>query len=112
MALRDRKHVLDRSIRIIAEGKTAAEQFFLEKQPGRFNWIRPRAGPIAFPGLLPDPKQRQQCVSASEYCQNLETGANLMLIPSTLFGYGDGNVRVSFGRKNAATLFAAWDDAM
>ena len=126
MALEDRDHILERSRSIIADGKTAAEDFFVRKHPDRFLWTPPRAGPIAYPSLLPapgSPCSPTRAVCSQEYCNRLEDAANLMVIPSKIFEDGvhapsssssstDANFRVSFGRKNTAALFAAWDDAI
>eukprot|EP00729_Bicosta_minor_P008521 gene8521-11681_t len=102
MALEDRDHILERSRSIIADG------------------------PIAYPSLLPapgSPCSPTRAVCSQEYCNRLEDAANLMVIPSKIFEDGvhapsssssstDANFRVSFGRKNTAALFAAWDDAI
>ncbi|MHA2113765.1 MAG: aminotransferase, partial [Candidatus Hodarchaeales archaeon] len=53
---------------------------------------RPQAGPIAFPRLTEE-------FSSEEFCTQLIDKAGVLLLPSSVFMYGDNHFRIGFGRK-------------
>jgi aspartate/methionine/tyrosine aminotransferase len=57
-----------------------------------FAWVRPQAGTIAFPRLSGG--------SALAFCRQVIRDTNIMLLPSTVYGYGDSHIRIGFGREN------------
>jgi aspartate/methionine/tyrosine aminotransferase len=65
---------------------------FMRSHQDRLRWGRPQAGSICFPRLL-------ATEGAERFCQTLVEEAGIMLVPSSLFEYGDGHVRVGFGRE-------------
>ena len=66
---------------------------FFEEFSDRFEWIRPQAGTIAFPKL-------KGSLKASDFCLKVVQEAGIMLLPSTVFDYGDQHFRLGFGREN------------
>ena len=66
-----------------------------------FDWQRPTAGPIAFPGLLRG--------SVDDFCRSAVREAGVLLLPGSL--YGDYNAfRVGFGRKNLPEALARLEE--
>ena len=47
--------------------------------------------------------------SAAAYCDDLLARTGLMLLPSTLFGFGDERVRVTFGHDVTLERLALWE---
>ena len=68
---------------------------FFAKFPSSFEWVRPKAGTIAFPRLIGD-------VNSLEFCRRVVEDANIMLLPSTVYDYDSSHVRIGFGRANMA----------
>lgn len=93
--------VLDASGRI-AEGNRAivrrnldALDALLSGDPGLLGWTRPRAGSVGLARLPGDEP-------ASRLCQDLLDETGLLLLPSTVFDFGDRHVRLGFGRADFA----------
>jgi aspartate/methionine/tyrosine aminotransferase len=91
VALRNKGAVLERNRGIIRSNLNLLDGFFADHEE-QFEWVRPEAGPVAFPRLRNG--------SADEFCTRLINEAGVLLMPSTIFDYGDSNFRVGFGRAN------------
>ncbi len=66
---------------------------FLTENSGWAEFSRPKAGTIGFVHLL---KEK----SAETFCKRLVQEHGVMLLPSTIYNYGDSHFRMGFGRKN------------
>ena len=66
-------------------------------------WVKPRAGTIGFPRLLGAPE-------AEAFCRKLVTETSIMLLPSTVYDYGNRHVRLGFGRENLPEALARLTD--
>jgi aspartate/methionine/tyrosine aminotransferase len=91
LALRHRQQIAGRNLDIIQHNLQLLDRFF-ERHADLFQWVRPIAGPIAFPRL-----------SGSEietFCDRLVTAAGVLLVPGTIFGDTQNHFRLGFGRKN------------
>ena len=66
---------------------------FFARHQDCFHWQMPRAGPIAFPSLIEEEDVEQ-------FCLELLTQAEVLLLPGTLFDEASRNFRIGFGRKN------------
>ena len=97
IALRHAETIVERNLRIIRENLDRLDTFF-ESHSGRFNWYRPRAGSIAFPGLLHEKVDR--------FCADLAAAAGVLLLPGTLYGNRFNAFRIGFGRKNLPEALA------
>jgi aspartate/methionine/tyrosine aminotransferase len=91
IALRHRKKIAQRNLEIILSNLKVLDGFF-SKHQARFTWIRPKAGPIAFPRLIGEDVER--------FCQELVTTAGVLLLPGTLFDDQENHFRIGYGRKN------------
>jgi aspartate/methionine/tyrosine aminotransferase len=91
LALRQREKLLARNQGIIQENLTLLDLFF-KAYPDRFEWVRPKAGPIAFPKLLGG--------SVEQFCHQLVTDSGVLLLPGTLYDHHGNHFRLGFARKN------------
>jgi aspartate/methionine/tyrosine aminotransferase len=96
IALRAREQVLSRSRDIVAANLALLDSFF-ERRADALTWVRPRGGSTAFPRLVPTGPAGG---SAEAFCSRLVEATGVLLLPSTTFGFGDGHVRLGFGRTD------------
>jgi aspartate/methionine/tyrosine aminotransferase len=98
MALRSAEPILAANrARVERNTRTAAEFFARHRET--FSWIPPRAGTVCFPRLL-SRGARGAAGGAEAFCAAVlkETGA--LLLPSTVYGYGDAHFRLGLGRDD------------
>jgi aspartate/methionine/tyrosine aminotransferase len=91
LALRQRRTLTRRNLQIIAANLRILDDFFARHE-ARFAWVRPQAGPIAFPRLLGE--------NISSFCHELVTRSGVLLLPGTVFDDPGNHFRIGFGRKN------------
>ncbi len=92
IALRAAPHVLERNRAILRENLTHVDAFFA-RWPNAYEWVRPRAGCIAFPRLtLPVPIE--------EFCSGLLHSEGVMLLPGTVYEHEGNFFRLGWGRRN------------
>ena len=92
MALRTRTRIVDRNLNIIKHNLSLIESFFSDHADA-FEWIRPKAGSVAFPALrLPLPIR--------EFCADLVNKKGVMLVPGDVYDFQGNNFRIGFGRTN------------
>lgn len=93
LALRHRDGIVDRNLELIRHNLDLLDQFFAV-HPGRFDWHRPKAGPIAFPRLTGG-------AVAAPFCERLVEQAGVLLLPGDLIdpAYAS-HFRIGFGRRN------------
>lgn len=99
IGLRARDRVVERSRGIVAANLPLLDAFF-ERQAGRFSWVRPRAGSIAFPRLL------AKGTTIDRFAADLVESEGVLIAPGSIFGMADGHFRIGFGRPD---LSAALD---
>lgn len=90
IALRARDRIIDRTIRILLENLTHADQFFA-KHDTRFEWIRPLASPVAFPRL-------KGTDSIERFCGKLREQKSTLLVPGSIFEFPGNHFRIGLGR--------------
>jgi aspartate/methionine/tyrosine aminotransferase len=91
IALRRCEPIIARNRWIIRDNLEHLERFFT-RHADRFDWRRPKAGPIAFPGL------RQG--SAQNFCRGLLENTGVLLLPGSMYGNYDDRFRIGFGRRD------------
>jgi aspartate/methionine/tyrosine aminotransferase len=91
LALRHADAIVGRNLKIIRENLDRLDLFF-GSHAELFAWSRPRAGSIAFPGLLRG--------EIDAFCADLVRKAGILLLPGTLYGPGYNAFRIGFGRRN------------
>lgn len=92
IALRAKEKIIAMHLARIQRNLATLDKFFAAHRD-LFEWVRPRAGTIAFPRY----KGPQ---SAWDFCQQVVKEANIMLLPSTVYDYDDHHFRLGFGREN------------
>jgi aspartate/methionine/tyrosine aminotransferase len=97
VALSHRDALLARTRKIIHANLDLLDSFFA-RHADTFTWVRPQAGPIAFPHLLKG--------DIDVFCHNLVTQHGVLLLPGTLFGDYGNHFRIGFGRKNLPEALA------
>ena len=92
IALRARESIVARNLGIVLENLAVADRFF-ERFSHLFRWLRPLAGPVAFPSLVLE-------IPIDQFCRNLLTREGVMVVPGSLFEFAGNHFRVGLGRKN------------
>lgn len=91
LALRHRQRLAGRNLALIARNLAIVEALFA-RHADRFAWVRPQAGPIAFPRLIGG--------EVEAFCHDLVTTANVLLMPGTVYEEGSSHFRIGFGRAD------------
>jgi aspartate/methionine/tyrosine aminotransferase len=103
IGLRERERIVARNLRTIA-GNLEKLEAFVAARPDLLTLVRPRAGSICFARL-------GAAEGALAFCRQLVEEAGVVLVPSTVFDYGDAHVRFGLGRiafGEGLEAFAAW----
>lgn len=91
VALKNRDRLVGRCREIVAANRPLLEAL-VSRQAERFSWRPPLAGPVAFARFRPG--------DATAFCEQLAQSADVMLLPSSVFEWGDSHVRFGFGRTS------------
>jgi aspartate/methionine/tyrosine aminotransferase len=101
LALRHRQQLAARNLGLVANNLKVLDSFFAS-HADRFAWVRPKAGPIAFPRLL-DGK-------VEDFCRELVNQAGVLLLPGSMYDDQGNHYRVGFGRKSLPQAIARLED--
>jgi aspartate/methionine/tyrosine aminotransferase len=101
IGLRARTEILDRHQARIRRNLALLDRFFA-RQARRLRWNRPRAGTVGLARLCAP-------LRATELCRRALAEAGVMLVPSTLFDYGDEHVRIGFGREDLGEVLGRFE---
>ena len=93
LAMRHREKIVERNLQIIRDNLILLDGF-LARHTDRFEWVRPRAGPIAFPRLIGE--------DVEQFCHELASAAGILLLPGTVYNHPGNHFRLGFARKNMA----------
>jgi aspartate/methionine/tyrosine aminotransferase len=104
IALRNAETLLARCRGIVTANRPRLEEF-LSRHNERFGWRPPRtAGPIAF--------VRFHSGDATAFCDRLVESHGVMLLPSSIFEWGESHVRFGFGRRSLPEALAALEEGL
>ena len=92
IALKKKETLIARNHSIIMNNLGLLDSFFAKHQ-NLFAWFKPKAASIAF-------VQTKFNKGAEAFCEDLVKKKEVLLVPSTKFGYGNRHFRLGFGRKN------------
>jgi aspartate/methionine/tyrosine aminotransferase len=92
IALRARDRILPRNRALLASNLARLDRFFA-RRPEAFEWIRPRAGSVAFPRLRVDRP-------IELFTTRLREAEGVLLLPGDVFGYWGNHFRIGFGRRS------------
>ena len=104
LALRNKEWILNRNRDIIKTNLKYLESFF-ERYAHLFEWLKPKAGPIAFPVL-------KFTDDAEAFCLDLVNKKGVLLLPGNMFNCNCNRqfVRFGFGRKNMPEALERLED--
>lgn len=91
VALKNAERLVARCRAIVGQNRPLVEAF-ASRHAERFAWRAPLAGPIAF--------ARFHSGDASAFCERLAREAGVMLLPASVFEWGESHVRFGFGRRS------------
>lgn len=91
IALRHREQIAGRNLQIIKHNLGLLDEFFA-RHASQFEWIRPKAGPIAFPKLFAG--------NIEVFCDELVNESGVLLLPGTLYDHPGNHFRIGFARKD------------
>ncbi|HEX7620923.1 MAG TPA: aminotransferase class I/II-fold pyridoxal phosphate-dependent enzyme [Anaerolineales bacterium] len=97
LALHQRDRITGRNLQIIHDNLSLLETFFNERAD-HFEWVRPKAGPIAFPRLAGE--------DVEQFCHKLVTSSGVLLLPGTMYDHPGNHFRMGFARKNMPQALA------
>lgn len=101
LGLRHRETLAKRNLELVTRNLALLDRFFATNG-GRFSWVRPQAGPVAFPKLL------QGNIDA--LCHDAVPKAGVLLLPGTLFDDTSNHFRIGFGRANMPQALARFQE--
>jgi aspartate/methionine/tyrosine aminotransferase len=101
MALRCRDAIIAANLDRVERNRRMATAFFDRSQEW-FTWTPPRAGTVGF-ARLGEKTARRTPEGASAFCSHLLEATGALLLPSTVYGYGDSHVRLGLGREDFST---------
>jgi aspartate/methionine/tyrosine aminotransferase len=102
MALRGRDGILQEQRARLARNREALGAF--TRRWERVFAARPGdAGPVCFPRVLAPE-------GAEAFCRRVQEEAGIMILPSTVYGYGDEHVRLGLGREDLPAALDALDE--
>ena len=91
MALRSQDAVLATNRERVLRNRETAAAFFARRSD-TLAWIQPRAGTVCFPRL--------RIGRAEAFCAQVLRDTGVLLLPSTVYGYGDSHFRMGLGRDD------------
>ncbi|MDQ3067896.1 MAG: aminotransferase class I/II-fold pyridoxal phosphate-dependent enzyme [Actinomycetota bacterium] len=92
IALRARVDVLARSRALLGANMEILDGFFA-RWDGTLEWVRPRAGCVAFPRLDPS-------LPVEDLAARLVEEERVLLVPGSVYGYPGNHFRIGFGRRD------------
>ena len=101
LALRHRQELASRNLGIIIHNLDLLEGFF-SRHPDTFQWLKPTAGPIAFPRLLGE--------NIEHFCDRLVREAGVLLLPGSIYDHPHNHFRIGFGRQNLPQALERLED--
>lgn len=92
IGLRARSRILARNREIAVRNLVLLDGFF-ERRAAVFEWVRPRAGTVAFPRL-------RSSMPIAEFVARLANESGVLLLPGDVFDYPGNHFRLGYGRLN------------
>jgi aspartate/methionine/tyrosine aminotransferase len=102
IALRAREVILGGNLALIGRNLSKLDRFF-ERRAEMFSWNPPAGGSVALPRLLLD-------LSSPEFCSRVQERTGVLLMPSSVFGYGSRHFRLGFGREDMPEALGRFDE--
>ena len=103
VALKHRGFLARRSLELVLANLERVEAFFARHQD-LFEWVRPSAGPMAFPRL--------RSGDADSFCDRVREEAGVLLLPGSVFEAAPDRFRIGFGRRNLPQALEALEEVV
>lgn len=110
MALRNAAPIIDMHRDRLASNVEAANAFF-ERHSSLMRWTPPQGGTICFPRLLSS-RPSEEASGAAAFCERVLGESGVLLLPSTVYAYGDSHFRMGLGREDFAAGLEAFDSCL
>jgi len=113
MGLRSREAILTRNRELVHRNVAAATAFFA-RHSSLLTWIPPQAGTVCFPRTGNRTATRAAARAAGSkgaeaFCERVLSDTGVLLLPSTVYDYGDEHFRMGLGREDFETGLAVLD---
>lgn len=92
IALKSADRIIAENLELIKKNLDILDDFF-DRHVDVFYWDRPPAGTVGFPRLL-------SSKTADEFCGAMISAAGVLLLPASVFDFGQSHFRVGFGRED------------
>ena len=92
IGLRARETIVSEHLTRIVRNLSLLERFVAD-YPALATCVRPRAGSVCLARLMTGEP-------ASTFCKRIVDRAGIMVLPSTVFDFGDQHIRIGLGREN------------
>ncbi len=123
MALRSGESILAANVARVERNLRAAAVFF-DRHRDMFRWAPPQAGTVCFPRLVAAsgltasgaagsgaaPRNTVSAPGAEFFCAQVLERTGVLLLPSTVYGYGDSHFRLGLGREDFSAGLEALGD--
>jgi aspartate/methionine/tyrosine aminotransferase len=101
VALRNSERILKANVERITINMSLANAFLDRRQQDetrRMVWTPPQAGAACFPRIIDAAATPNQ--GATALCQEVLDETGILLLPSTVYGYGDSHIRLGLGHRD------------
>lgn len=102
IALKNKDKLLKRNKKIIKGNLLLLDDFF-DKHSDLFSWVKPKAGPICLPRI-------KNGLDSEDFCIDVVNKKNVLLLPSTLYDFGNEHFRIGYGRKNMPEALGKFEE--
>ncbi|MCP4213765.1 MAG: aminotransferase class I/II-fold pyridoxal phosphate-dependent enzyme [bacterium] len=103
LAIRHKEFILGRNLSLVKNNLKLLDDFFA-RHSDTFDWLKPTAGPIAFPCFKND-------TQAEPFCLDLIEKKGVLLLPGSLYQWeGAKHFRIGFGRKSLPEVLPIFEE--
>lgn len=102
LALRNKDYIVKRNLNIIKTNLNLLDDVF-SQFTHLIEWVKPTGGAVGFPRIISEQ-------NIEGFCSNLLKHKGVLLLPSTVFNYGEKHFRIGFGRSNLKKALELFTD--
>jgi len=102
IGLRHKEHLIEINRNKIVQNVKILDDF-ISKHSHSLSWVKPKAGTIGLARL-------NVGLSSLEFSEKAVSEAGIMIVPSEMFDYGCGHIRLGFGRTNLPLVLKVFDE--
>jgi aspartate/methionine/tyrosine aminotransferase len=102
IALQNKERILSGQLKRLHRNLKVMKEFF-SNHHDLFDYHPPDGSSVCFPAITTGE-------GASRFCEHLIEQTGIMLVPSSIFDFGDRFIRIGFGRQNLPEVLEVLDD--